>query len=211
MVRDAGTPGRTDGGRPRVFLASRSPRRRSLLDEHGVAHEAAHPGFDDAVLEPGKVRPEQWVASLAYLKANAGLAHAGHGPVVIGADTVCVKDGRIIGTPRNADEARTMLRDLASGEHDVLTGVALIDTTTDERELFVDRARVRLGPLSDAQIESYVASGEWQGKAGGYNLRDRLHAGWALAVEGDETTVMGLPMAKLLLRLKRLLALGTAS
>lgn len=197
---------------PRVLLASRSPRRRELLREFGIEHEAAHPGFDDAVLEPGRVSPDQWVMSLAYLKARSGLDGAGPGTLVIGADTVCVLDGAILGTPRTPEEALAMLRSMRGRGHDVITGVAIIDAGSCRRasrpperarELFVDRAHVRMGDLSDEAIEAYVASGEWRGKAGGYNLRDRIRAGWPLSFEGDETTVMGLPMRMLTERLSR--------
>lgn len=209
MVRDIAMSTTKDtGSSAPVFLASRSPRRRELLDKHGIKHTAAHPGFDDAILEPGRCTPRQWVAALAYLKASAGLSKAGHGPIVLGADTLCVKDGVMLGTPHSAQEASSILRSLSGGTHEVLTGVALIDTTTGRRHVFVDQARVHMGPLTEAMIESYVATGQWQGKAGGYNLRERLDAGWPITFEGDEGTIMGLPMRKLGDRLNALRAAG---
>jgi septum formation protein len=186
----------------RVHLASRSPRRRELLREFGVVHSAEHPGIEDSTLEPGAVSPEQWVAALAYLKASAGLEdleRRGEAPppLVMGADTACVKDGKLFGTPATRDEARVMLRSLREGEHDVVTGVALLDPRRRRRTMLVDRAKVRLGALSDDAIDRYVDSDAWQGKAGGYNLRERLDAGWPLTFQGDHTTIMGLPMRKL--------------
>lgn len=196
------------GGMPRLFLASRSPRRRQLLAEHGLEHEAAHPGLDDGELEPGRVSPAAWVASLAYLKAAAGAEALGarvvaRGGLVLGADTTVVKDGQIIGQPKGVADAERILRLLSDGEHEVLTGVALLDPATRCRDVFVDRARVRVGRLSEAQLAAYLASGQWRGKAGAYNLRERLEAGWPIEHEGDPTSIMGLPMRALRARLER--------
>lgn len=201
-------PGGT-GVFPRLFLASQSPRRRQLLAEHGFEHEAGHPGLDDGELEPGRVAPEAWVASLAYLKAAAGVESLGgralaRGGLVLGADTTVVKDGEIIGQPKDAADAERIVRLLQDGEHEVLTGVALIDPATGERDVFVDRAAVRVGRLSEAQIVAYIASGAWRGKAGAYNLRERLEAGWPIEYDGDPTSIMGLPMRALRGRLERL-------
>ncbi len=204
---DAVTPPRKEppaARRPRLFLASRSPRRRELLAEHGYEFGFDHPGVEDSELHPGQVSAAQWVASLAHLKAQAGrdiLAHQSAdepaADFVLGADTACLKDGQLIGTPRNAAEAEQIIRTLMNGEHEVFTGVALVRRRDGKRWVFADRARVRVGSLSDEEITTYIASGQWQGKAGGYNLRERMVAGWPLSFVGDETTVMGLPMKAL--------------
>lgn len=190
--------------RPRLFLASRSPRRRELLAEHGYDFGFEHPGIEDSDLQPGQVSAAQWVASLAHLKAQAGREvlsqQASFEPsvdFVLGADTACLKDGQLIGTPRNATEAEQIIRTLMNGEHEVFTGVALVRRRDGKRWVFADRARVRVGSLTDDQIAVYIASGQWQGKAGAYNLRERMVAGWPLTFVGDETTVMGLPMKAL--------------
>ena len=190
--------------RPRLFLASRSPRRRELLAEYGYDFGFEHPGIEDSDLQPGQVSAAQWVASLAHLKAQAGREvlsqQASFEPsvdFVLGADTACLKDGQLIGTPRNATEAEQIIRTLMNGEHEVFTGVALVRRRDGKRWVFADRARVRVGSLTDDQIAMYIASGQWQGKAGAYNLRERMVAGWPLTFVGDETTVMGLPMKAL--------------
>lgn len=185
-----------------LHLASRSPRRRQLLDEAALDHHAEHPGFDDSDLSPGAVNATQWVAALAYLKAAAGAVQASPAATVLGADTAIVKDGSLIGTPRDHAEAFRILRTLSDGTHDVVTGVALLDRTTGRRTIFVDRASVTVGHLSDCMITAYLATGAWQGKAGGYNLRERLVDGWPLQFSGDPTTVMGLPMKALSPRLE---------
>lgn len=191
-----------------ILLASRSPRRRQLLEEFGFgAHEATHPGFEDSVLKPATQNPAAWVASLAYLKAWAKANEPGAAPrVVIGADTACLMDGRLIGTPTTQQEAEAMIRGFMGREHEVLTGVAVVDCRADEpvRYIFTDTASVRLGRLSEDQIARYIASGAWQGKAGGYNYREALAAGWPLSHTGDMTTIMGLPMDRLAPLLTRL-------
>jgi len=206
--------------RPRLVLASRSPRRTSLLAAAGFEHTAEHPGFDDAPLRPGNVGPSEWVSSLAYLKAWAksqellsresassvatsiGVPTNAEPLWVIGADTTCVVDGQMVGTPTSVSEARSMITGFMGKTHVVLTGVAIVDIPADRRvapsrRVFTDEARVTMGHLSDDDVETYLASGLWQGKAGAYNLEDRLAARWPLTYEGDPTTVMGLPMARL--------------
>ncbi|MBX3410766.1 MAG: septum formation protein Maf [Phycisphaeraceae bacterium] len=183
----------------RIILASRSARRRSLLDEAGIAHEAHYPGFEDGALAPGAhTSPSQWVCALAYLKAWAK-AQETPGATVIGADTVCVLDGQVVGTPTDAWEAEQMLRSFVGREHDVITGVAIISRGADRthRRIFHERATVRWGMIPDEMIAAYVATGEWQGKAGGYNLRDRTGAGWPITYSGDPHTIMGLPVEAL--------------
>ncbi|MEO0483398.1 MAG: Maf family protein [Planctomycetota bacterium] len=195
---------------PALWLASRSPRRRELLDEAGVAHsviEAA--GVDDSELRPGRTTPASWVAALAWLKAAAGadaVAERGQS-VILAADTLCALPGLglrgLLGQPAHPDEARRTIRRLRQGRHEVLTGVALYCMGTGVRDVFVDRAAVSWGAVSDAEIDLYVASGAWRGKAGGYNLRERIDAGWPIEFDGDPTSIMGLPMRALGPRLAR--------
>jgi septum formation protein len=194
---------------PRLVLASTSPRRGQLLAEAGLPHEATHPGIDDGLLAPGAVSADQWVAALAHLKAVSGaeIVRRSGAPValVIGADTVCIKDGKFLGKPRDAADAERILRLLQDGSHQVVTGVALVRTDDPGwRTHLVDRATVIVGHLGDERIAAYVNSGQWRGKAGAYNLGERIEAGWPIKYQGDPTTVMGLPMKALLGRLGRL-------
>lgn len=194
----------------RIHLASKSPRRRELLLGAGIEHDAAHPGVDDGLLAPGAVTPEQWVMALAYLKASTAAralthrAERGAPPIVVlGADTIVVHHATLMGQPIDLADARRMLLAMRSDVHDVVTGVALIDPITHRRELFVDRAVVTVGPIPDTDIESYLASEAWRGKAGAYNLSERLQAGWPIEFTGDAGTIMGLPVAKVAERLRR--------
>lgn len=188
---------------PRLHLASTSPRRRELLTSAGIEHDAASPGLDDAQLSPGSVDPERWVMALAYLKASSALRSPGEiaAPIVVGADTVVVHDGCTSSAPVDLADARRMLLALRNSAHDVLTGVAIIDRRTGNREIFADRATVSVGHISDEEIETYLASNQWKGKAGAYNLSERLAAGWPITFSGDSGTIMGLPVGKLVDRL----------
>lgn len=207
-------------GAPMLWLASRSPRRRQLLTDAGLQHVAEHPGIEDSELVPSaKPDPRQWVASLAYLKACAGAQMARKRNIrvpllVLGADTACVQNGKLIGTPESAAEARSMLEHFRSGSHEVVTGVALIGLETSEtgvpvvRSLFASSAIVKWGEVSATEIARYIESNAWQGKAGAYNLRERLEAGWPIECDGDPSGVMGLPVAAVANRI-RLLSAGS--
>ncbi len=192
----------------RLVLASVSPRRRLLLTDAGFVHEALTPKIDDGQLSPPiGLPPHYWTAALAHLKARAartlGGVDDGSHTLLIAADTIVVKEGRIIGQARDEEEARLTLRTLGGGLHEVITGVAILHEK--RRMLLTDSARVRVGALSDARLEPYLDSGQWRGKAGAYNLMERIEAGWPITFEGDATTIMGLPMQRLTPILRNLL------
>jgi septum formation protein len=174
-----------------------------MLENAGVDVRVIVPDVDDARLRRGSVSPIAWVMALAYLKARRAYAMLGTtlSPqgTVLGADTVCVSsDGEILGQPRDVDDARRMLKTLRNAEHQTITGVCLLPRNRNERIMFCDAATVRVGELSDQQIEEYMASNDWRGKAGAYNFSERVEAGWPIECTGDPATVMGLPMRRLL-------------
>lgn len=179
---------------PRLVLASQSSRRRQLLTEAGYAFTVPTRLVDDGRLISGAVSPGDWVMALAYLKAAGASGGIGRGSVVLGADTICVGEDELIGQPRDAAHAEAILRSFIGREHAVVTGVALLSPDTGERELMLDEAVVTWGDVSDEEIASYLDTGLWRGKAGAYNLRERLEAGWAIEYRGDATSIMGLPM-----------------
>jgi septum formation protein len=189
-----------------LVLASRSPRRRLLLEQAGVAAEIDPPPLDDADLRPGAGTPRGWVLALAHLKSRAAAecSSLGGERLILAADTIVAKGDAIIGQPRDATEAAQIVRTLRTGRHCVLTGVSLLDLATGAQDLFFDEALVEVGEIDDRTIEQYVESGDWRGKAGAYNLTERLAAGWPIRVSGDPATVMGLPISRLLPRLTRL-------
>ena len=190
-----------------IVLASRSPRRRQLLEEADWPVRIEVPEVDDGLLDCGDTPADDWVSALAVFKATATsimLEERGDREpcTILGADTVCVLDGRVIGQPSDRAAARCMLESFVGVPHDVLTGVCLIDHPRGVRTVFVDRSVVRWGTLDPAQIEAYLDTGQWRGKAGAYNLADRVADGWPIECQGDPTTVMGLPMRRLTEALK---------
>lgn len=187
------------------YLASRSPRRRELLREASIDFDTIEDGVDDSELTPTRADPRHWAAALAYLKASSAhrsLCHDKCSSVVLGADTIVVKGDRIIGKPRDRDHARRIIEALRDGSHHVITGVAIIDDSS-RRLIFADDTLVEVGHISQNQIDSYLATDLWRGKAGAYNLLERHEDGWPITWDGDPTTVMGLPMLRLIPLLRR--------
>ncbi len=187
-----------EGGRPRTLtLASTSPRRRELLDGLGLRFHVEAPGVDEAP-EPGEPdSPIDLARGLALCKARAVAARSGAGPV-LGADTVVVLEGRVLGKPSDDDDARAMLRALRRTTHQVVTAVAVVDGDSERVEHEVTDVTMR--DYTDDETEAFVASGEASDKAGGYAVQDRTFRP-AADVDGCYSNVIGLPLcvaAKLL-------------
>jgi len=184
-------------------LASQSPRRLELLRGAGFDPVVIEPGVDDSQLSLSEHDPAELAMALAYFKAAAGAQCAdGAGRVIVGADTFVMKDGVMLGKPADDADAARMLETLTGCDHEVITGVAILDARAlapapNRRLMFTDRARVSVGSISQSQRRDYLQSGLWRGKAGAYNLVERLDAGWPIHYEGDPATIMGLPMRRL--------------
>ncbi len=148
------------------------------------------PAAVDESVRPGET-PAEHVRRLAEAKAAAAAARYPDA-LVLGADTVVVRDGAILGKPRDAAEARSMLRSLAGRSHEVYTGVAIVGEGRLVSE--VDRAEVRFAPMTDAEIDWYIATGEPYDKAGAYAVQGRASR-YVEAVTGAPSTVIGLPVA----------------
>lgn len=168
-------------------LASASPRRSALLTQLGVAHEIVGADVDETAL-PAE-RPEALVVRLARLKAERG-GEGGTRPS-LGADTIVCIDKRVLGKPRDADEAAAMLRMLSGRDHRVLSGVALLAGGTVRTALSASTVRFRA--LTAAEIADYWASGEPRDKAGAYAIQG-LAARFIERLEGSYSGVMGLPL-----------------
>lgn len=195
-----------------LVLASRSPRRQKILGEAGFDHTVVTPAIDDADLQhPTGVIPECWVAALAYFKAAAACSLVEDPTaLILGADTVCLADNQILGQPRDDAHAESMLRQMARATHRVLSGVALLDPARQSRLIFAESADVTVGRLGEDDIRQYLDSKMWQGKAGAYNLEERIQAGWPIRCVGDPATVMGLPIRTLTPILTRALTMPAA-
>ena len=178
----------------RLILASASPRRRELLRQAGFTFEVVAPEVDETY--PGGEDPAAFAERLALAKA-AQIAQrfaAKDDVVVLGADTVVVADGEVLGKPVSADDARAMLRKLSGIAHRVITGVALAAPGTDRRAVGHEVTRVFFRPLTEEEITAYVATGEPLDKAGAYAAQGRA-ARFVTRVEGCYFNVVGLPVA----------------
>ena len=198
-----------------LILASQSPRRAELLRDAGFTFEQRSPPFADPDQPPDHLQgheAEDYAQSLATHKAQS-LAGQVSGPcTILSADTICVDDrGQLVGKPIDHAHALAMLRSFVNASHRVITGVALL--SVDARggracRSFADVATVRFGLIERAQLQAYLQTDDWRGKAGGYNLFDRQAAGWPITVEGDPATVVGLPMRRLVPQLRTSLHSG---
>ncbi len=174
-----------------LVLASASPRRVSLLKQAGAVFTVTDPGPDRAW--PGKAEPRHGVRALALDKARR-VAAKKPDAVVIGADTVVVLRGKRLGKPPDAAAARDMIRSLHGRRHEVWTGIAVVHGS--EQRTAAECTVVHFSRLTDAEIEAFVASGESLDKAGAYGIQG-LAGQFVRRIEGDYTTVVGLPLARL--------------
>jgi len=172
-----------------LILASKSPRRREILTNAGLAFEARE--ADVAEVRLDQESAFDYVSRLAREKAEALVRDPGD--VVLGADTVVVVDGLVLEKPANTGDAVSMLEALAGRGHDVITGICL--AWDGEPVVDVETTRVYFAPMSDAEIEGYVASGEPMDKAGAYAIQG-LASKFIERIEGDYFNVVGLPVAR---------------
>jgi septum formation protein len=172
-----------------LILASRSPQRRAILEQLGVAFRVEAPEVEE--LADGE--PRRLVRENALRKARAVAAR---GERVLGADTAVVLDGRVFGKPRDEREAETFLRRLSGRTHEVMSGIAVREPGGAERS-DVAVTRVRFRRLETPDLAWYLATEEWRERAGAYAIQGR---GAALVeeIEGDYWNVVGLPVAALL-------------
>lgn len=186
------------GAGVRVILASQSPRRRELLTLVGIGHEVAPADIDESVL-PGE-RPAPHAERLARAKA-ATLAARHAEALVVAADTIVVVDGRILGKPADAHDARRTLRLLSGREHVVFTAVAVARGGEVVSE--VAEVTVAFRALGDDEIAAYVATGEPMDKAGSYGIQG-YGATIVERIDGDYFAVMGLSLVRVVRLMARL-------
>jgi len=178
-------------GRRPLVLASASPRRVALLRQAGAEFTVVAPGPDRDW--PGKAEPRHGVRALALDKARR-VAVTRRVSVVVGADTVVVVRGQRLGKPANREEARAMLLQLHGRQHEVWTGIAVVQDG--EQRTAAEKTVVRMARLSDRDVDEYLKSGESLDKAGAYGIQG-LAGQFVRAIEGDYSNVVGLPLARL--------------
>ena len=188
-----------------IVLASASPRRRELMEQFCGKNLVIVPAEGEEVV-PDNVGPGETVEALARGKARAVAARlCAGGPgnredIVIGADTIVWHEGRIFGKPHSQEEAAAMLRSLSGCTHEVYTGVSLI---YGDRELTEhEKTAVTFRVMTEKEILDYIATGEPMDKAGAYGAQG-LGALFVSSIEGDFFNVMGLPLCRLGLMLKK--------
>jgi len=174
-----------------LILASGSPRRRELLHEAGYEFTCQAPGESAECGVCSRETPPELVARLALQKArNVATSH--ERGLILGCDTVAECLGQVLGKPADRDHAREMLRLLRGRLHHVYSGLALWQRPADRVRVRVARTVLQMAPLRDAEIEEYLETGLWEGKAGAFGFQDR-HA-WLQIVDGSESNVVGLPL-----------------
>jgi len=183
----------------KLVLASASPRRRELLKQIGLVFRTLVSPVDET--PPTGLSPFELVELLAVRKAMA-VARTLEEGIVIGADTVVVWRGEVLGKPSGAVEAMEMLRRLQSDVHEVYTGVAVVDTGTGRVLADHEKTRVFFRAVEEEEIRRYVATGEPLDKAGAYAIQG-LAAVFVKGLEGCYTNVVGLPLARLAGMLKQ--------
>ncbi len=176
------------------MLASGSPRRNSLLNDLGIRPLVVPPRFDEASYHDLRKDPGELVATLARGKTTA-VARDYPGDLILGADTIVVLGGVILGKPASPSEAVKMLGLLSGETHKVYTGIALYEPKSGRVFSDVDCTHVTMRRLEPGEIQWYVSTGEPMGKAGGYGIQGKA-ALFVTAINGDYTGVIGLPLAK---------------
>jgi septum formation protein len=177
----------------KIVLASASPRRTELMELAGISFEVVPADIDETALS-GEM-PEEHVLRLAREKASAAAGRA-VGRYFIGADTVVVLEGRIMGKPADESEAAEMLRLLSGRSHSVLTGIAVLDRLSGKKVCKCVETKVYFKALTDREILDYIATGCPMDKAGAYAIQGgAIH--FVRRIEGSYSNVIGLPMTEL--------------
>jgi septum formation protein len=178
----------------KLILASASPRRAEILRDAGIAFTVMSSAVDETPI-PGE-SPNDHVHRLASAKAELVAARSVGPAIVIGADTVVVLDGQIIGKPRSVEDARRTLELLSGRTHSVVTGVMLIRLPDAERRGFVETTQVQFSAISPEEILRYLATDEPYDKAGAYAIQGRAGR-YIPRIEGCYFNVVGMPLARL--------------
>ncbi len=183
-----------------IILASQSPRRKEILSLLDIPFKIMVSDADETVDES---LPAYFIAeSLSLKKAAAVAKNIETEAIVIGADTIVVSDGKILGKPKDAQNAAAMLASLSGRTHSVISGVTVLDTKSAKSESFYVETEVTFAELTATEIADYVASGEPLDKAGAYGIQGQ-GGKFVEKISGDYFNVVGLPLNKLYQVLKK--------
>lgn len=206
----------------KIILASSSPRRRELLDQIGAKYEV-RPSKADETIE-GTI-PEEIVKELAARKGREVANYYEEEAVILSADTVVASEGKILGKPKDDEEAKEMIRKLQGKAHEVYTGVAIImkfaknkevsknmlekkqdncekEQLFEKEKIFAVETKVKVRAMSELEIEQYIKTGEHKDKAGAYAIQGKF-APYIEGIEGDYYNVVGFPISTICQELKK--------
>jgi nucleoside triphosphate pyrophosphatase len=181
---------------PPLILASQSPQRRAILEQLRIPFEVVLPKYDERDNSDAAPGPETLVQRHAHGKAHSVAGVARERPV-LGVDTAVLVDGQVYGKPESESDAERMLEALSGRTHEVVSGLCLLAPAWEE--LHTEKTAVAFRPLTARDIAWYLATHEWENRAGGYAIQ-RVGAGLVERIDGDYLNVVGLPAA-LLIRL----------
>lgn len=185
-----------------LILASASPRRKELLEKIGLPFTVQPAKGEERITQKS---PAAVVMELSRQKAEEIAAAQTEDCIIIGADTVVARGDKIMGKPKDAADAKQMLRSIADDCHQVYTGVTLIRTGAHPQSVtFQEKTDVFLYPISDAELDAYIASGDPMDKAGAYGIQGDF-AIYVKRIAGDYYNVVGLPIGRVYRELKRML------
>ena len=188
----------------KIILASASPRRRELLTQIGLEFQVVVSNVEEKVTATA---PAAVVEELSAQKAEGVLqmlreqAQEEQDCLIIGSDTIVAVDGQILGKPKSPEDAKRMLRMLQGRAHEVYTGVTVLRVGTEERRTFHEETKVIFFPMTEEDIETYVATNDPLDKAGAYGIQG-FCARYIQGIEGDYNNVVGLPVGRLYQEIK---------
>lgn len=185
----------------KIILASASPRRKELLEKAGVSFVICTADCEEVLTT---TVPEEAVMELSAQKAMAVAKEEADGTLVIGADTVVVYEGKILGKPADEQDAFETLKKLQGNTHQVFTGVTVLERKNGiwERHSFAEKTDVAFYPVSDEEIRTYIAGKEPMDKAGSYGIQGQWGV-YVKGIQGDYSNVVGLPVARLIYEMKQ--------
>lgn len=179
----------------KIILASKSPRRKELMDMLNLKYEVIVSDADET-LEEGLTIEEQ-AKRLSYIKAKTVFDETQGDRIVIGSDTMVIKDGRIYGKPKDKEDAFKILKELNAAKHEVITGLAILVEKNGKYEEYIDYdiTEVYFKDMTDTEIKNWIATGEAMDKAGAYAVQGKFSV-FIEKINGNYWAVMGLPIHK---------------
>ncbi|MCF6465380.1 Maf family protein [Clostridium sp. Cult2] len=184
----------------RIILASASPRRKELLLKYNVETIIIESKIDEKISQHETA--EQVAMALSFEKANQVARKLNDGEIVIGADTIVICEGEILGKPKDEDEGKNMMKFLSGKEHEVITGLSIIKSNSNLKIIDYEKTIVKFRELTDKKIENYIKTREYIDKAGGYAIQG-LGSVFVEYINGCYFNVIGLPIYKLDILLER--------